>query len=152
MLVRELMSRDVVQIGPGESCREAVMRMQRARVRHLPVVNREGTLVGIVTDRDLRHHLFSPRIFDALGAKRVDELLEAVRVAEIMSTDVLTIPADATVGEAAFTMRKNRVGSLPVLERGRTVGIVTGIDVVRQICRADATCTPECAEIIVSYP
>jgi CBS domain-containing protein len=152
MQVKELMSRDVVLIGPGESCLDAVVRMQRARVRHLPVVNRDGTLVGIVTDRDLRHHLFSPRVFDALGAKPVDELLDSVRVAEIMSTDVLTIASDASVGEAASTMRKNRVGSLPVVEQGRTVGIVTEIDVLRQIVRADATCTPECAEIIVSYP
>ena len=63
MQVRELMSRQVVTIGTGDSCLEAVTRMQRSRVRHLPVVSREGPLVGIVTDRDLRHHLFTPRIF-----------------------------------------------------------------------------------------
>ena len=57
MQVRELMSRQVVTIGTGDSCLEAVTRMQRSRVRHLPVVSREGLLVGIVTDRDLRHPL-----------------------------------------------------------------------------------------------
>ena len=152
MHVRELMSRELVMIGVAESCLDAVVRMQRARVRHLPVVNRDGLLVGMVTDRDLRHHLFSPPVYEKLGAKPVDELLDSVPVAKIMSTDVLTVEADASVGEAAGTMRRNRVGSLPVMEQGRMIGIVTEVDILRQIVRTDATCTPECAEIIVSHP
>jgi CBS domain-containing protein len=91
-------------------------------------------------------------VFEQLGDKPVDALLDAVHVAEIMSTDVLTVESGAAVGDAASTMRKNRVGSLPVMEHGRMVGILTEVDVLRQIVRADATCTPECAEIIVAHP
>ena len=152
MKITDLMSREVVMIGPAESCLDAVVRMQRAQVRHLPVVNRDGLLVGIVTDRDLRHHLFTPRIFETLGSTRVDVLLDGVRVAEIMSTDVMTVESAASVGDAARTMRENRVGSLPVMEDGRMVGIVTEVDMLRQIVRADAACAPECAEVIVPYP
>ena len=152
MQVRERMSRAVVTIGPSESCLDAVARMQRARVRHLPVVSREGGLVGIITDRDLRHHLFSPPAFQALGTTPVDVLLDGVRVAEIMSTDVITVEADASLADAAWTMRKNRVGSLPVLENGRMAGVLTETDVLREIVRTDATCSPACAEVIVSYP
>jgi CBS domain-containing protein len=152
MQVKELMSRELVMIGPAESCLDAVVRMQRARVRHLPVVNRDGLLVGIVTDRDLRHHLFTPRAFEALGSTAVDVLLDGVRVAEIMSTDVVTVEAGASLGHAADIMRKRWVGSLPVMENGRMIGIVTEVDILRQIVRADATCVPECAEVIVSYP
>jgi CBS domain-containing protein len=152
MEVRALMSRELVMIGPAESCLDAVVRMQRARVRHLPVVNRDGLLVGIVTDRDLRHHLFTPRAFEVLGSTAVDVLLDGVRVAEIMSTDVVTVEAGASLGHAADIMRKQRVGSLPVMENGRMIGIVTEVDILRQIVRADATCVPECAEVIVSYP
>lgn len=152
MLIKELMSREVVMIGPGESCLDAIVRMQRARVRHLPVVNRDGMLVGVITDRDLRHHLFAPRVFDTLGSTAVDVLLDGVRVAEIMSTTVVTVEAGASVGHAADIMRKHRVGSLPVVENGRIVGIVTEVDILRQIVRADATCAPECAEVIVPYP
>lgn len=152
MKISELMSRDVVTIGPAESCLDAVVRMQRARVRHLPVLNRDGRLVGIVTDRDLRHYLFSSRVFEALGSTRVDVLLDGVRVAEIMSIDVMTVESGASVGDAAGTMRKHRVGSLPVMDGGRMVGIATEVDILRQIVRADATCAPECAEVIVPYP
>ncbi len=152
MQVRDLMSKQVVTIGPSESCLDAVVRMQRARARHLPVVNREGLLVGIITDRDLRHLLFSPRMFEALGSSRVDGLLDGVHVAEIMSTDMVTTASDAGLADAASTMRKEKVGSLPVVENGRVVGILTETDVLRHIVRADATCPPECAEIIVSFP
>lgn len=152
MQVKEMMSREVVVIGSKESCLDAVVRMQRARVRHLPVVDRDGLLVGIVTDRDLRHHLFTPRVFEALGSTPVDVLLDGVRVAEIMATQVVTIGSGASVGDAAGTMRKHRVGSLPVMEHGRLVGIVTEVDVLRQIAGVDAAAVPECAEVIVSYP
>jgi len=152
MQVRELMSRQVVTIGTGDSCLEAVTRMQRSRVRHLPVVSREGPLVGIVTDRDLRHHLFTPRLFEVLGSTPVEVLLSCTHVAEIMSTDVITVAPEETVAEAAWTMRKHRVGALPVLEHGRVVGIITEADVLRYIVRTDPGRTSACAEIIVSFP
>ena len=88
MQVRELMSRQVVTIGTGDSCLEAVTRMQGARVRHLPVVSREGLLVGIVTDRDLRHHLFAPRLFEALGSTPVDVLLTDVVMPHMTGPDL----------------------------------------------------------------
>ena len=152
MQVKELMSRELVTIGPKESCLDAVVRMQRARVRHLPVVNRDGLLVGIVTDRDLRHYLFTPRVFEVLGSTPVDVLLDGVRVAEIMSTDVVTVETGASLGYAADIMRKRRVGSLPVMNNRRMIGIVTEVDILRQIGRLETTCSPQCAEVIVSYP
>jgi acetoin utilization protein AcuB len=152
MHVKELMSRPVVTIEASDSCLEAVARMHWARVRHLPVVNRDGLLVGVVTDRDLRHHLFSPTVFKELGETPVDALLKPVSVAEIMSTAVISVSDEETVMNAAQLMVEERIGSLPVLEGGRVVGILTETDLLRQICRVDAACSPECAEIIVSYP
>jgi CBS domain-containing protein len=152
MRVKDLMSRQVVTVGASDSCLEAVARMHRARVRHLPVVNDEGLLVGIVTDRDLRHHLFSPQVYKDLGAISMEILLKAVPVAEIMSTDVMSVGPDEDLVDAARCMLEEKVGSLPVVDGGRTVGILTETDLLRQICRADASASPACAEIIVSYP
>ena len=152
MKVRELMSRQVVTIGTADSCREAVARMHKTRIRHLPVLNRDGLLVGVITDRDLRHYLFSPRVFRDLGATSVDTLFKAVPVAQIMSTDVVATEPDAEVADAARLMVEEKVGSLPVLENGRVVGMLTETDMLREVVRADATCAPECAEIIISYP
>ncbi len=152
MRVKDLMSRQVLTIEASDSCLEAVARMHRARVRHLPVVNREGALVGVVTDRDLRHHLFSAQVYKDLGAIPVDRLLQAAPVAQIMSTPVISAGPEDELMDAARFMLEEKVGSLPVVERGRVIGIITETDLLRQICRADAACSPECAEIIVSYP
>jgi CBS domain-containing protein len=152
MRVKDLMSRQVVTIGTSDSCLESVARMHQARVRHLPVVNNEGMLVGIVTDRDLRHHLFAPHVYKDLGAISMDVLLKTVPVAEIMSTDVITVAPEDDLMDAARFMLEEKVGSLPVVEGGRVLGIITETDLLRQICRADAAASPACAEIIVSYP
>jgi hypothetical protein len=67
MRVSELMSRDVVTIGDTETCYEAVEQICHRKVRHLPVLDREGALVGIVTDRDVRHRLFAPDVYRQKG-------------------------------------------------------------------------------------
>jgi len=151
MQVKDLMSRQVLTIGASDSCLDAVGRMHRGRIRHLPVVDREGMLVGVVTDRDLRHHLFSPRVYKDLGATAVEILLKAVPVAEIMSAPAISVDPDDELMDAARLFLEEKVGSLPVVEGGRVVGIITETDMLRQICRVDAV-SPECAEIIVSYP
>ena len=129
-----------------------VARMHRARVRHLPVVDPMGELIGVVTDRDLRHHLFDPRVLKDVGTIAVDILLKAVPVSDVMSSPVLSAEADDEVVEAARIMLEDKVGSLPVVENGRVVGIITETDVLRQICRADQACPREISEIVVSYP
>lgn len=151
MHVSELMSRNVVTIRAEDSCLEAVSRMHGGRVRHLPVVS-AGGLIGIVTDRDLRHHLFAPRVLKDVGTIAVDIILKAVPVKDVMSSPVMSVPAKADVVEAARIMLDDKVGSLPVVEGGKVVGIVTETDVLRQICKVDAACSRDIAEIVVSYP
>ena len=65
---------------------------------------------------------------------------------------LITAAPDMSLAEAAAAMRNEKIGSLPVLEQGRVVGIITETDLLRHIVRVDAGCPPECAEIIVSYP
>ena len=152
MKVREIMTREPKVASPDITLAAAGALMLDGDCGILPVVDEAGKLVGVVTDRDLRHHLFSPGAFEALGSTRVDVLLDRVRVAEIMSTDLITAAPDMSLAEAAAAMRNEKIGSLPVLEQGRVVGIITETDLLRHIVRVDAGCPPECAEIIVSYP
>ena len=65
---------------------------------------------------------------------------------------MITAALEDELMDAARFMLEEKVGSLPVVEHGRVVGIITETDLLRQICRADAACSPGCAEIIVSYP
>jgi acetoin utilization protein AcuB len=145
------MSHHVVTVSAAASGHDAVGLLARNRIRHLPVVDDDGRLCGIVTDRDLRHHLFDPEVFRAIGSEPVERLLGRVAVHEVMSQPVTSIDADAALDEAARVMREERLGSLPVVERDRLVGIVTETDLLRHVVGADACCA-DVENIVVSYP
>ena len=152
MRVSALMNREVVTIGESDSCYEAVASMQRIKARHLPVVTGDGTLQGIVTDRDLRHHLFAPHVFGDIGQTSVQALLKKTPVKQVMSAPVVCVSPESDVGEAAGLMREHRIGSAPVVEAGRLVGILTETDLLRHIVREDERACPEMRDIVVSYP
>jgi acetoin utilization protein AcuB len=149
--VSQIMSGNVITIDADASCHDAVTLMVRNKIRHLPVVGPHGLLRGIVTDRDLRHHLFEPDVFRAIGFVPVEQLLSAVRVRQIMSAPVISIEPDAELEEAARVMREDKLGSLPVVDGGRIVGIITETDLLRRMVGADACCS-EVEAIVVSYP
>jgi len=152
MRVSELMSGNVTTIEQSATCHDAVGRMHRARVRHLPVVDTGGRLVGIVTDRDLRHRLFAPEVLRDIGTVPVEHLLKGVSVAAIMSAPVVTVRPETELADAARLMLEDKVGSVPVVrEDGHVVGIVTETDLLRRIVQADDRVNPA-VEIIVSYP
>jgi acetoin utilization protein AcuB len=150
MQVRELMSPGVTTIEAGASCQKAVQRMFQHKVRHLPVVGSDGGLVGVVTDRDLRHHLFARGLFEP-DDRRVDDLLRASPVRDIMSAPVISVAPDEPLEVAARLMLQAKIGSLPVVDGGRPIGIITETDLLRQICGAD-TRRPDVEYIVVSYP
>lgn len=149
MRVRDLMSKDVVTIGASESCQAAVERMARNRVRHLPVVDDDRHIVGVVTDRDLRHHLFAKGALTG-GEVIAERLLRAAPVSDIMSSPAISVGPDDPLEGAARLMLEDKIGSLPVVEDGRPVGMITETDLLRQIVHADEGSDVE--YIVVSYP
>ena len=149
--VRDLMSRDVVTIGDAATCLEAVDRMCRRSVRHLPVVDPAGRLVGLVTDRDIRHRLFAADVYREIGAVPVSELLRETPVRLVMSAPVRCIAASADVAEAAERMRQDKIGSLPVMDGRGLVGMITEIDILRRIAGAEVPGTPA-LDVVISYP
>jgi CBS domain-containing protein len=107
----------------------AVRELMRKRLlRHLPVVDRRGRLVGIITDRDLRQVIFMPALRDRVP--EVGELLRGLTVSDIMTREVVVVKPGARINEAARLMHEKRIGGLPVVERGRVVGIITETDIL----------------------
>ena len=151
MNVKQLMSTAVVTIDEQASCREAVARMCRYKIRHLPVVRNEHLLCGIVTDRDVRHYLFRAEVFQQIGNVPVEKLLTAAPVWQVMSSPVVSVGPEASLEVAAGRMRERKLGSLPVVESGRIVGILTETDLLRRIVGTD-TGVAEVDAIVVSYP
>ncbi len=100
----------------------------------------EGQLVGIVTDRDLRHSAFLPLLARHLAWE--ERWLRTPRVRDIMTWSVVTIDPDADLVRAALLMFERRIGSLPVIDRGTLVGIVTERDVLDAFQRSGESPAP----------
>ena len=132
--VADCMSKGVATVHADALARGAADMMRTRRVRHLPVVDRGGRLVGIVTDRDLRQVVFDPAI--QLRAGGLADALKEVTVAEVMTRAVLTVRPDTPVREAARLMRERKVGALPVVRDGKVVGVVTEMDLLNELARA----------------
>jgi acetoin utilization protein AcuB len=127
MLVEDVMQAAVITITPKTSLPEAMGLLRHRGIRHLPVVE-DDTLVGIVSDRDLKGAMASPAT--SLEAHELRYLLDALTVDEIMTRAVITVGRTFPIEEAARLMVKEKVSALPVTERGRLVGIVTETDVL----------------------
>ncbi len=128
MLVKEWMTTDVITIDEETSVMKATQIMKENGIRRLPVM-RDGGLVGIVTDRDLKEA--SPSKATTLDVHELYYLLSELKVKDIMSPEVVTVAPDDTVEFAAVKMLERRVSGLPVLENDRLVGIMTIGDVFK---------------------
>lgn len=120
MFVGNHMTLDPVTVRPNTTVVRVAEIARHKSIRHLPVVDDAGRLVGMVTDRDIR---------SAVGYDPTQHL--DLHVEEIMTPDPTTISADAPLEDAVIQMFKRRFGALPVMEQGRLVGIITRHDIVR---------------------
>jgi CBS domain-containing membrane protein len=103
--------------------------MDAEHIRHIPVIDEENELVGLVTHRDLLRNALSPPADLPRSMQR--EILSRSSVDRIMIQEIETIEPDAPIGEAAEIMLENKYGCLPVVEGKRLVGILTEADFVR---------------------
>ena len=139
MLVRDVLTPNVISVSPKTTLPEAVRLMRERGIRHLPVVE-DGKLVGIVSDRDLKRAMASPAT--SLEVHELTYLLNRLAVGEIMTRTVITIGAMFPVEEAARLMVMEKVSALPVTDADRLVGIVTETDVLDLFVRAMGAGTP----------
>ncbi|WP_234553922.1 CBS and ACT domain-containing protein [Thermus caliditerrae] len=133
MLVKDVMHGPVISVGPEWTLEDAYKLLLERGIRHLPVVA-DGRLVGIITDRDIRlatSHL-NPQ----------GPCPGCTQVGDVMTKDVITSHPLDPVEEAARVMRERKIGSLPVLEDGRLVGIVTGIDLLDALLKLTGVTEP----------
>jgi CBS domain-containing protein len=129
--VKDVMSREVHTVERNDELGIADALMKQERVRHLPVLDEDGEVCAVVSQRDL----FRGALLRALGfGSRAEELmLKQVVVKEAMSSEIQTTAPDTPVADAARLMIERKIGCLPVIENGKLVGIVTETDFVRLV-------------------
>jgi CBS domain-containing protein len=150
--VEEAMTPDVVTVGPEAPVTMAARIMRDARVSGLPVVDRDGCVVGIVTEADLLHRAVVPDVA-AAGAKRsARDRWPGSTVADVMSHEVIGLRRDDPLGKAARLMEKARVRRLVVVGDGFVLeGIISRSDVVAALARSDQDIEDEIRAEVVGH-
>ncbi len=125
MNIERWMKPALLIVKPSDTAAHARELMETHRVNQLPVV-RNGQLLGIVTDRDLRDAF--PSVFD--HRKTAASAPGQIKVESVMTSNVLTLAPSDSMAAAARLMRRERIGAVPVVDRGLCVGIVSRSDVL----------------------
>jgi len=127
MLVRDRMTPNPVTIGPSTTFPEAFRILREKRIRHLPVVDKKGKLIGVVALTDMLHA--SPSAATTLSVFEMNYLLANLHVQEVMTSPPITVPEDAPLEEAARIMVEKKIGCLPVMRDGELRGLITETDI-----------------------
>ena len=155
MKVRDIMTTDPLTTTPRTSLKEAARAMVRHKVSGLPVIDGEK-LVGMVTEGDFlrqeanRDQPYRLSLLDAIFGDGPAESPAAETVEEVMSENVISITAEATIGEAARIMAQRKVKRLPVVDQeGELIGIISRADVVNAFTKPDEVIEDEIREDII---
>lgn len=127
-LMRDIMGRNVRTLGRNDKLSAVGDLMKVDRIRHMPILDEQGQVVGIVSQRDL----FLSGLVRALGfgTSASEKVLDSLLVKEVMTKDVVTTTSDTPLAAAAKVMRDKKIGGLPVVDGGDLVGILTEGDFV----------------------
>jgi acetoin utilization protein AcuB len=130
MFISKLMTRRVVTIDPDADVQKAQKKMSGAHFHHLPVVDQDKRLVGIVTDRDIRSAMPSSLSSEYISEK---ETLLRIKIKDIMTKDIITISPLDTLQDALLLLQRKKVGAFPVVdEQSKLVGIISVRDMLRE--------------------
>ena len=129
MVISKIMTKDPIFVHPELSLTETRAMMDRENIGHLPVLNRNNELVGIITREDLLKA--SPSLATSLDVYEINYLLTKLTVEKAMVKNVITVQEDEVVEKAAKIMADRSLGCLPVMNGTLLVGIVTDTDIFR---------------------
>jgi CBS domain-containing protein len=119
MIAKDIMTSNVCTIRPEANAQEAAQLLSQKRISGLPVVNRDGKIIGIVTEADI--------------ISKVNR--EGLLVADIMSHEVITVDEETSVSEIASLLTQRRIKRVPVVQKGKLVGIVSRADIVNAVAQ-----------------
>lgn len=130
MYVRDQMTTPVLTLTPDTPFLDALKLMREHKIRRIPIVNEQGKLAGIVSERDLLHAEPSPAT--SLSVWEMNYLLWKLRLGDVMTKAVITVTPLTKLQDAASLMIKHKIGGLPVVDaEERVVGVITETDIFK---------------------
>ncbi len=133
MIVKKIMKQDIITLGPKDTISLALETMKKSKIRHIPIVNDNHFLVGLITERDIKDA--SPSIFK-LDLK---EHFLNKPIKDIMPTNIITGHPLDFVEEIAAILIENRIGCLPILLDRKLVGLITESDLLHTFIKLTGT-------------
>ena len=127
--VRDIMSSDATTLDTNDQLTIADDIMNLGRIRHLPVLDGDGRVAGVVSQRDLFRGALARNL--GYGEHAQSKLLGILHVKDVMTNDPRTIHPDASISEAAALLVKHKIGCLLVVDGEELVGILTETDFIR---------------------
>ena len=137
MLVREVMSKPAVTVSDTATVKAAIALLEQHDISAMPVIDSAGHLTGVVSEADVIREMVVPdQRAHEIPVRLTAAPIHAV-VADIMSTQPVTVSGDTDLAVATELMTSTAIKSLPVVDRGRVVGVVSRRDVIRVLARPD---------------
>jgi len=131
MLVKNWMSKTVITIDTEDSIQDAMKLLKTHKIRMLPVI-KKGKLVGVITDRDIKRASASDAT--TLSVHELNYILSKIKVKDVVSKRLITVPYDYTIEETAEVLLNNKISGLPVVDHdGKIVGTITQSDIFREV-------------------
>jgi acetoin utilization protein AcuB len=129
--VTDYMTRKVISVTPATGVREAFFKMKEHHIRHLPVVDENNALIGIVSDRELRRPEW---VDESMGIAHVYYLDDEITVGDVMIERVHTISTRDKLRKAVRLLLDNNIGAAPVLDKKNAlVGMLSAVDLLRAL-------------------
>lgn len=150
MLVREVMSAPAITVTAQTLTRRALKMLDEYGITAMPVVDADGGVVGVVSEADLVRDEILPDPRARMTPVRISEWGPPQRVGDVMSTRPLAVSSGTDLVDAVDLMTSTVVKSLPVVDDGRVVGVISRRDVVRLLARRDEVIAAELADLIRS--
>lgn len=150
MLVREVMSSPAITVSARTSVREALRLLDEHVITALPVVDAHDAILGVVSEADLVREAVLPDSGAHMIPIHLSESAPARSVAEVMTRSALTVSSGTDLADAVDLMTSTVVKSLPVVDHGHVVGVVSRRDVVHVLARQDDSIRGEVEELIRS--
>ena len=129
MFVSDWMTKKVYTVTPDDNISTAIKLLKEKKIKHLPVVKNDATIVGILSDRDIKD--YTPSKATTFEIRELNYILFTTKVKEIMVKKVITAPPNMAIEEAAMIMYDNTIGCLPVVENHKLIGIISDKDLFR---------------------
>jgi acetoin utilization protein AcuB len=129
MLVSDRMSHPVITITPQASLDDTWQLMSEEKISRLPVVDKKGKMVGIITEKQIMR--YTPSLATTLDVWEIKGAMSRMTVDKVMATEVITITADTPIEEAARIMIDNGISGIPVVENDQLVGMIAETDLFK---------------------